>query len=101
MEALTPAIGWASLVLGSFALVVGIAIAWIRRNDQPPASTEEAIGEQGIGDVIAQMTAFATALKDLDLSGRLMTVGVLLIAVSAMVAGFDNLAEAIEMTAAN
>lgn len=50
-------------------------------------------------EIIGEMTDFAKALKDLDTSGRLLTVGVLLVAIAAVAAGLDNIADAIESVA--
>jgi hypothetical protein len=48
------------------------------------------------GHAIKNTAEFAKALKDLDLGGKLLTVGILLIAIAAITAGLDNVTEAIE-----
>jgi|GEM_PF-4059677 hypothetical protein len=101
MDSLSQAIGWVCLALGAIAILAGVAVAMKYKNVTPPEKpAAEVVGDQGaVGDVIDKTTEFAKALKDLDSSGRLLTVGVLLIAISGVVAGLDNIADAIEATA--
>lgn len=100
MDALVAFIGWVSAILGVIALAIGLTTAWKRRNDAPPEPTETTgLAEQGggaVNEAIKNVSDFAKALKDLDRSGQLMTIGVLLIAIAAITAGLDNVAEAIE-----
>ena len=44
---------------------------------------------------VKAVTDFAKALKDLDRAAQLLTLGVLFIAIAAVVAGFDTVAAAI------
>lgn len=100
MDAFNLAIGWTCLILGAIAICVGIYTALQYRNQQIPQLPEPQVGDQGaINDIVKSSTEFAKALKDLDLSGKLLTVGVLLIAIAAIVAGLDAVAEAIESIA--
>ena len=97
---LSPTIGWVCLVLGALCIATGLVVAWTNRKVVPPAPPKAEVGDHGaIDETIKVMTDFAKALKDLDLSGKLLTVGVLLIAVAAVVAGLDGVAEAIKATA--
>lgn len=98
---LSQAIGWVCLVLGAIAILAGVAVALKYMNVKPPEKpAAEVVGDHGaVVDVIGKTTEFAKALKDLDSSGRLLTVGVLLIAIAGVVAGLDNVADAIAATA--
>ena len=94
---LTSAIGWTCLVLGAVCIVVGIWVAIIHRKQEVPVAKPATVGDHGaINDAIKNTADFAKALKDLDLGGRLLTVGVLLIAVAAITVGLDNVTQAIE-----
>ena len=77
---LTLALGWVCLLLGAVGIVLGFVIAWQQRNFKPPTpATATGPVEQGaVNDIIKSTTDFAKAVKDLDLGGRLMIVGVLL-----------------------
>lgn len=90
------AIGWVCLVLGAVAIILGIITSIRNYNVQVPEPPQVTVDDQGaINDVIKNTTDFAKALKELDLGGKLLTVGVLLIAIAAISAGLDNVAEAI------
>lgn len=85
-------------MLGAVALVLGFIISYQHRNATPPTPPVPPAGpvEQGaVTAIIDSTTAFAKALKDLEFGGRLMTVGVLLIAISALAAGLDEVAQAV------
>lgn len=99
MDALTQAIGWICLILGAAAIIAGIVVALKYRNVEPPKTGEAEVGDQGLNETIDKVTEFAKALKDLDSSGRLLTIGVMLIAIAAVVAGLDSVAEAIKSAA--
>jgi len=101
MPELGTAIGWASLVLGVLCTGLGLVLVWNQRKVTPPAAPAvETIKEQGaVTDVINATAGFAKALKDLDRGIQLITLGVLFIAVAAVVAGFDTVADAIKTTA--
>ena len=97
MDALASGIGWTSLVLGAASIAVGLVVAWNNRKLRVPEPTKPEVGDHGaVKDAIDSVTEFAKALKDLDLSGKLLTVGLLLIAIASVVAGLDNIAEAIK-----
>lgn len=96
MPELGTAIGWTSLVIGLLCSLVGLALVWTQRNATVPAPTAQKLGEQGgVEDVINATTNFAKALKDLDRGIQLVTLGVLFVAVSALAAGFNTVADAI------
>ena len=99
---LTVAVGWVTLILGAAAIIAGIVIALKYRDQKPPDIPKPAgVSEHGaVIDAIKNTTEFAKALKDLDLSGKLLTVGVLLIAISAITAGLNEVAQAITTAAA-
>jgi hypothetical protein len=97
METLGLIVGWTSLVLGILAMLMGLVLAWNQRKATPPARPEVGLGEQaGIDKAIEATTEFAKALKDLDRAAQLFMVGVLFIAIAALIAGFDAVATAIE-----
>lgn len=99
MDDLTAAIGWVSLVLGTVFLIGGLAMAWQHRNVNVPTVTK-GLSEQGaVDEATAKVTEFAKALKDLDLGSRLMVVGVWLIAVAAIAAGLNEVAESVDKIA--
>lgn len=94
---LTSAIGWTCLALGALSVAVGIWLAIIHRNQKVPVAPDPTVSDQGaVTDAIKNTTELAKALKDLDLGGRLLTVGVLLIAIAAITVGLDNVTQAIE-----
>jgi hypothetical protein len=97
MPELGTAIGWASLAIGLGCALVGLALVWSQRNAKVPLPPPDKVGEEGaIGEVIKATTDFAKALKDLDRGIQLITLGALFIAISAVTAGFDTVAEAIK-----
>lgn len=99
METLSTAIGWTALVLGALAILAGIAVALVHKREEKPAIAAAVPGNQGaIGDTFKSVAELAKALKDLDSSGRLLTIGVLLIGIAAVVAGLDEVADAIAST---
>ncbi|WP_454857551.1 hypothetical protein [Promicromonospora soli] len=49
-----------------------------------------------VQNLIKNTAEFAKALKDLDLGGTLLTVGILLIAIASITGGLDNVTEAME-----
>lgn len=98
-EALSPAIGWASLVFGVLATLVGLVIAWNQRNLKPPTVPAAKLDEQGFTDTLKATTDFAKALKDLDRGMQLIMVGILFFGIAALVAGMDTVATAIESAA--
>ncbi len=96
MPELGTAIGWGSLGIGILCALVGLAWVWGQRNAQVPNPAPDKVAEQGaIGDVVKATTDFAKALKDLDRGIQLITLGVLFVAISAVTAGFDTVADAI------
>jgi hypothetical protein len=100
MPELGTAVGWASLGLGVLCALVGLVLVWIHRNEKIPAVTDTKLGDQGaVVDAIKATTDFAKALKDLDRGIQLLTLGVLFIAVAAIAAGFDAVADAITTAA--
>jgi hypothetical protein len=102
MEDLTNAIGVISLGLGGLSIILGFVFALKNWNQKVPTPTPPPAGpvEHGaVVDLVGSATEFAKALKDLDLSGRLLSVGVLLIGVAAITAGLDSVADAIASTA--
>lgn len=62
---------------------------------RPPVPPAGPVEQGAVTAIIDSTTAFAKALKDLEFGGRLMTVGVLLIAISALAAGLDEVAQAV------
>jgi hypothetical protein len=99
MENLTMAIGWVSLVLGAAFLVAGLVMAW-RHKDATVPTVKKGLQEQGaVDDAIGKAADFAKALKDLDLGSRLMVVGVWLIAVAAIAAGLNEVADSVDKIA--
>lgn len=97
MEALTLAIGWGTLVLGLASISLGLYLLWKHRTTpEDLRRVQEAAVTEGVTDVIDSASQFAKAIKDLDQASRALTVGVLLIAISALVAGLDSIADAIE-----
>jgi hypothetical protein len=94
---LTAAIGWVCLVLGAASVACGIWMTIIHRNQEVPVAKPGTVGDHGtVNDAIKNAAEFATALKDLDLGGKLLTVGILLIAIAAITAGLDDVTEAIK-----
>jgi len=96
------AIGWSSLGVGVLCALLGLVLVWTQRKATVPAVTvpQNKLGDQGaITDAIKATADFAKALKDLDRGIQLLTLGVLFIAVAAIVAGFDTVADAITTAA--
>jgi hypothetical protein len=97
MEALTLAIGWGTLVLGLVSIGLGLYLLWKQRTTTADLRRmQETAVTEGVTDVIGSASQFAQAIKELDQGSRALTVGVLLVAISALVAGFDSIADAIE-----
>lgn len=97
MNALNQGIGWVCLVLGALSIASGIFAAFRYQKTEIPVPTTPKVGDHGaINDAIKNSVEFAKALKELDLTGKLLTVGVLLIAVAAIVAGLDTVADALK-----
>lgn len=97
MEQLSAALGWVCLTLGALSVAAGIILALKYRNQVVPEPAKPKVGDQGaINDLVKNTTDFAKALKDLDVSGKLLTVGVLLIGIAAITAGLDQVADAIK-----
>jgi len=92
---LTEVLGWVCLALGALGVLGGFAMSIQHANATPPERAAGPIEQGAVVDVIKSTTDFAKAVKDLDLGGRLMIVGVLLIAVAALAAGLDQVAEAV------
>ncbi len=99
METLSTAIGWTALVLGTLAILTGIAVAVIHKREEKPAIAAVPGNQGAIGDTFKNGAELAKALKDLDSSGRLLTIGLVLIGIASVVAGLDNVADAIASTA--
>jgi hypothetical protein len=94
------AVGWASLGLGVLSALVGLVLAWRQKDAAIPAPTPGKLGEQGaVDDIINASATFAKALKDLDRGIQLVMLGVLFIAVAALAAGFNTVADAITSAA--
>lgn len=90
-----------SLILGAACILVGLALMWSQRNAKVPEATAQKVGEQGaISDVLGGVTDLAKALKDLDRGVQVITIGVALVAIAALGAGFDNVANAVSSVAA-
>lgn len=96
---LTTAVGWVCLILGSISIIGGIWLTALHYRQEVPEKevSDQIVRDHGaVTDAVKSVTDFAKALKDLDLGGKLLTVGVLLIAIAAISAGLDNVTEAIE-----
>jgi hypothetical protein len=100
MPELVTVIGWVSLGLGALCALVGLALVWSQKDASIPKPTELKLGEQGaVDDVITASANFAKALKDLDRGVQLIMLGALFVAISALAAGLNTVADAIKSTA--
>jgi hypothetical protein len=101
METLSAALGWASLVLGTASILLGLMYYWNHRNDKPPAPPQPSgpVEHGAVVDAVKAATDFAKAIKDLDRAAQLVTFGLLLFAIAGIVAGLDSVATAIQSAA--
>ena len=94
-------VGWGSFALGSLCIIAAVSIGVARRDAiypdpvVPQDPQQRNIIAEETEKLVKTVTELAKELKEMDLIGKLLTVGVLLVLTAGVVTSVDSVASAI------